>query len=345
MRIAKHSVIQGSEYNTRKAKSVSETLTIRRNDARITLASQSISGSEKSAILQLRSGMPKMPSALSPRGAKKIKAGDTKKAEEKRTKEPLLRMLEDVIFYLTGKKIRLHSPDVELEEDASQQDSVQAGFELRYDYHEVTVESESVSYEATGTVITEGGKQYSFTVNMNMSRIFYQETNFQLRIGNAVDPLVISLDGAAPQLSRERYAFDLDSDGVDEEIPFAVGGSGFLALDKNRNGRIESGTELFGPGTGNGFKELAMYDLDKNDWIDENDEVFSKLLVLTMPAGGEKTLFKLGDVGVGAIYLKPIDTPYTYKDQGGEYGRLRSSSVFLRENGTAGTVHHIDLTL
>lgn len=64
-----------------------------------------------------------------------------------------------------------------------------------------------------------------------------------------------------------------------------------------------------------------------------------------MSAGGERTLVSLGEAGVGAIYLRATDTPYTIKDQAGEYGVMRSTGVYLRENGTAGTIHHIDLTL
>jgi len=71
---------------------------------------------------------------------------------------PLLRMLEEMIFFLTGKRIRLQSPDLDL--DGWQTPSLAAaGFGLSYDYHEVTVESESVSYEAAGFVTTADGKR------------------------------------------------------------------------------------------------------------------------------------------------------------------------------------------
>lgn len=351
MKIAAHSIKQNSAYQSLKSKSVKESLTVNRNGVQISLSSQSSSvefiNSRSTATLRFGRGAAERLSANLSSGAVK-KANSDDVDEEKETNKALLRMLEDMIFYLTGKRIRLQVPDVDLEGDANQTGAAQAaqsGFGLSYDYQEITMESESVSYDASGSVTTEDGRQYSFSINMNMSRVFYQEISFRIRMGNTVDPLVLSLDGSAPQLTRERYAFDLDNDGKTEDISFAAGGSGFLALDKNGNGRIDNGSELFGPGTGDGFAELKMYDLDNNDWIDENDDVFSKLTILMMSESGEKTLVKLGEVGIGAIYLKPVETPYTFKDQNGEYGKLRSSSVFLRENGTAGTVHHIDLAL
>ena len=67
------------------------------------------------------------------------------------------------------------------------------------------------------------------------------------------------------------FSFDLDSDGVKEDIPMIRPGSGFLALDLNKDGIINNGNELFGPHTGDGFVELSSYDKDTNNWIDEND--------------------------------------------------------------------------
>ena len=49
--------------------------------------------------------------------------------------------------------------------------------------------------------------------------------------------------------------------------------------------------------------------------------------------------------GIGAIYLNDISTQFSLIDESDHYGDMKSSSVFIRENGTAGTIHHIDLSI
>lgn len=339
MKIADHYIQQKSTYQMQQVKITEETLRINGRGGAFTPGRNS---EEPAAVLQLSpDSLQQMAADLS--SATNKATGDSYD-DEKRIGDIKLRMIEAMVYLLTGKRIQLRRPDIDLDK-GSQPSLATAGFGFSYDYHEITFESESVNYEANGFVTTEDGRQYSFAVQMNMNRVFYQEKNFQVRVGTAVDPLVLSLDGQAPKLSQNKYAFDLNNDGIAENISFAIDGSGFLALDKNGDGEINNGSELFGPGTGDGFMELAMYDLDNNGWIDENDDVFSKLSVLTMSEDGEKTLFKLGELGIGAIYLNAIDSPFTFKDQEEEHGKMRSTSVFLRENGAAGTIHHIDLTL
>ena len=55
----------------------------------------------------------------------------------------------------------------------------------------------------------------------------------------------------------------------------------FLCLDKNGNGLIDNGSELFGDqyGAQTGFDELAKYDSNKDGIVNESDEVYSKLLL------------------------------------------------------------------
>ena len=79
-----------------------------------------------------------------------------------------------------------------------------------------------------------------------------------------------------PVVKREGWGVEYDlhesySDGRKDNISFVQPGSGFLAVDKNNDGKINNGKELFGPNTGNGFDELAKYDSDGNQWIDESD--------------------------------------------------------------------------
>ena len=159
-----------------------------------------------------------------------------------------------------------------------------------------------------------------------------------------VDPLIINLDGGVPALSDTRFEFDLDNDGTAEEISFAASGSGFLSFDKNNDGTINNGSELFGPGTGNGFDELAAYDGDGNGWIDENDDVFSKLSVWTRDEAGNDLLVSLAEAGVGAVYLDNAATGFELTDsENALTGEVARSGLFLFENGNVGVIQQIDL--
>jgi hypothetical protein len=80
-------------------------------------------------------------------------------------------------------------------------------------------------------------------------------------------PLVVALDGAEPAFTsaREGVRFDLDGDGVAEQTAWTLPGrlEAFVALDLNRNGRIDGGRELVGAGgfgPPNGFAYLAAED-------------------------------------------------------------------------------------
>jgi hypothetical protein len=140
-----------------------------------------------------------------------------------------------------------------------------------------------------------------------------------------------------------RFEFDLNSDGENELIPELKKGAGFLALDKDDNGKIDNGNELFGANSGDGFGELSQYDEDGNSWIDENDSVFNDLLVWEKNEEGEDSLITLGQAGIGAIYLAAADSAYTYASGINEnYAQLKQSSFYLKENGEAGLVTSVD---
>ena len=59
-------------------------------------------------------------------------------------------------------------------------------------------------------------------------------------------------------VSDMKFKFDIDSDGKVDEISFVGKSSGFLALDKNEDGKINDGSELFGTKSGDGFSDLAL---------------------------------------------------------------------------------------
>lgn len=277
--------------------------------------------------------------------------------------DPRLSLIKTLLEFLTGRQIKVFdasqleaatradaSPDTERlarPTDAGSQQS--AGYGLEYDQYERYSESEKTTFSASGTIRTADGRDVSFAIDLTMARSFTFESNASLRLGDAVrktDPLVLNFAGTAAQLTDTRFAFDLDSDGKAEQINFVAAGSGFLVLDRNRDGQVSNGKELFGPSSGNGFGELSELDADRNGWIDENDPAFQDLRIWTKDTAGNNHLESLAEVGVGALALTWVNTPFEIRDYAGAIsGQIRNSGVFLQEGGEAGTIQQVDLTI
>ena len=212
---------------------------------------------------------------------------------------------------------------------------------LHTSFYEKVEEHESLDFFTEGKIKTDKG-DLDINVNFSMSRSFIVENSID--IYQPFDPLVINLDGEIPQLSSDTFSFDLDNDGENDQISKLKGNSGFLALDKNGDGIINQGSELFGTLSGNGFGELGTYDLDGNGWIDENDNIFNKLQIwFKDDETKEKELIGLGESGVGAIFLGATESEFTYKTElNHTLGEMKSSSIFLNEDGSVGTIAQID---
>lgn len=277
--------------------------------------------------------------------------------------DPILSLIRAMVFMLTGREVKVfNSADLQPSSSATEIQSPvsnspantgasqqPAGYGVEYDRHESYTESEQTSFEAGGVVKTTDGKEIQFSVSMSMSRSYHEESDVSIRMGDArkkQDPLILNFNGSAAQLTSQRFKFDLNSDGKSEDINFATGGSGFLALDRNGDGKINNGSELFGASSGDGFAELATLDTDHNGWIDENDSAYSQLRVWTKDSSGKNQLSSLRQANVGALSLGRVQTSFDLKDSNNALqGQIRSTGIFLQEDGKAGTMQQVDLTV
>jgi len=272
--------------------------------------------------------------------------------------DPKVLLIKALIEAITGKELNVSVFDPSelqpatdmavIEQNGAAQGSAREGWGLIYNSYESHYEAESTSVAVEGVVRTRDGKELAFSLNLNMNREYFTEQSFSLTAGDAnmVDPLVINFAGAAAELTDTKFAFDLDADGDLENISFVRPGSGLLVFDRNSDGKVNDGSELFGPTTGNGFAELSLYDEDRNQWIDENDSIYDRLSVWTRDGSGNDSLSSLLSSNIGAIHLGAVESKFDLRGSGNTLnGQVSRSGVYLEEDGEAKSIQQLDLTV
>ncbi len=161
-----------------------------------------------------------------------------------------------------------------------------------------------------------------------------------------VTPIILDLDGDGVEtigVNAGAY-FDHDGNGFAESTGWVGADDGLLVWDRNGDGRINDGKELFGNETilangskaPNGYAALGELDTNADGKVDVNDAAFASLKVWKDLDGdgysaiGE--LFALTDVGVQSINTGA--TGSTYTDPNGNQHKLTGS--FTRTDGTTG---------
>ncbi len=145
-------------------------------------------------------------------------------------------------------------------------------------------------------------------------------------ISHRPTPIIVDVDRGGFQLTdlENGVLFDLDADGQLDMVSWTAENSGdaFLVLDRDLNGQIDDGSELFGDNTDqppsdepNGYEALAVFDElanggDEDGLISAADSVFSRLrLWVDSNHDGHSAsdeLFALDAVDIWALDLRYI---------------------------------------
>jgi Ca2+-binding RTX toxin-like protein len=171
-----------------------------------------------------------------------------------------------------------------------------------------------------------------------------------------VDPLVLSLNGNDIEsygAQNSTVLFDFDGDGRKNVTGWVGTGSGLLVLDRNSDGIINDGSELFSDftikydGSGrcaNGFEALQQEDSNGDGVVDANDKNFEALKVWNdsnqdgITDAGE--LHSLEDLGIVSFNTNP-ESIETILDNG---NCLHSSSTYSTSDGIAHEIQDIVFT-
>ncbi|MBE9610098.1 hypothetical protein [Chitinilyticum piscinae] len=287
---------------------------------------------------------------LSPAGKQAVAASGAARDEEQL--DPRMQLIKSLLEAMLGVEIRLAQPVDAQAAGASPAPAAapdnEGGSEINYQYR--FSEAETLQFAAAGVVRTADGQEISFSSELTLARSYQEESALRLATGSLArpkkDPLVLNYAGTAASLSNDTMRFDLDGDGQQERVATLNAGSAYLALDRNGDGRINDGRELFGTQSGDGFADLARFDDDGNGWIDAGDQTFTRLRVWLKDNKGQEQLLSLADLGIGALYLGRVKGDFSLTTATNtELGLVRSTGVFLRENGSSGTLQQIDLSV
>jgi len=272
-----------------------------------------------------------------------LKEEDALTPKDRLTKLLLERMLEQLL----GKKISIEpSSPLEFKSGETIQKNDERkdfGFGYILKIEESFEESEKLSFQASVTFQNEKGETKESVLNVGLHRSFISKNSLEIRAGEALkDPIVINISGDL-SLAPDAVSFDIDNDGKKERLFRPVGKNGFLAYDKNGNQKIDDASELFGTKSGNGFLDMQKLDSDKNGILDKQDAAFEGLRIWMDAGTKEERLVALGEAGVFAIYLKPIELEFTFKDDSNKgFAKARRASVAVKNDGALASVWQLD---
>jgi|GEM_PF-2830209 len=184
------------------------------------------------------------------------------------------------------------------------------------------------------------GNDISSDVNID----FLGALNFVQR----VDPLALDLDGDGIETvsANAGITFDFDGDGLKTGTGWVKGDDGLLVLDRNGNGAIDNGGELFGVDTvksngqkaANGFDALRDLDSNGDGAFDAQDTQYDNVRVWqdtnqdgVAQASELKTLAELD--------ITAINLDSTASNQTSNGNLISAVGSFVRSDGSEGTVN------
>lgn len=189
---------------------------------------------------------------------------------------------------------------------------------------------------------------FDFLIGDNVSTNYNAAQNW---VQPRRDPLTLDLDGDGLETvgTAAGILFDQTGSGVKMGTGWVSADDGFLALDRNGNGLIDSGRELFGDSTfksdgqlaSDGFDTLRELDSNQNGMVDAADALFGSLRVWRdlnqdgISQNGE--LFTLGQLGIASINVSSSANNQTLANG----NQIADLGTYTKTDGSTGTTAEV----
>ncbi|WP_024961844.1 calcium-binding protein [Campylobacter ureolyticus] len=255
---------------------------------------------------------------------------------------------EFVIININGKNYMIGTPSKEnIKKYNLDKIEYQIGPIYTYTWDGNEEKEEDKKFEVSGNLVMNSDKIKVKGITSGNGKIIDDDKDDK-QDPEDVDPIIIDLNKnkiTSTKLNNTTY-FDHDNNNFKEASSWIDKGDAFLALDKNNNGLIDNGNELFGNHTisntrfkytnnkaTNGFEALKAYDLNGDNVIDSKDEIYDKLVLWkdsnqnAITDKGE--LIKLKDSGIVSIDLNYKNTNTDEKGN-----TIKQSSTVTFEDGS-----------
>ena len=234
-----------------------------------------------------------------------------------------LDVVRQLLEYMLGHKINLATDQLptdnsnnEIQPDTT---TAPAATEPAFEISEsMSIREQSLATKFNGSVQTADGKN----INLSVDEFIYKyESTYSVYAGVVKDPLIINTGPGS-----------LNQTGTCDGLPQFSNGS-YLAIDKNKDGKIDVTHEILGMVSGDAFKDLAALDSDGNSWVDEADATWKDLFLYT-----NGSACKASDCNVGALYTNSLQTKFEDTNM-----YITGKGVGLYENGEPAVLSRIEI--
>lgn len=267
-----------------------------------------------------------------------------------------IQIIQRMVKSITGQDLQLLTPQAL--QDQADQVTVQAPTQtpdspadsdtgLVYQQSTSYFESQTITFNAQGSINTKDGQSIDFSVSLSMSRILYKETNLSLRGSDAADgsPLTVNFEGNATELTTTHFEFAFDSNGSQGQVDILKSNNNTQAPVSKPADTFDDESEPAGQ-SADSIEKSASKDSKDSQLISMAKFVYQQLRVWQRHADGSQQLLALGEKSLGALYLGHLTAPLQPKaeDSNPALAEAADGNTNLPQNNQTGATQQINFT-